>query len=102
MQVPPVQPRTLSSRPAVVDVGAAPVIGPRLDSEGAKPVSGNVDAKVTCAVLMLRIEPTADDSLAAIRERSKFGMAIAAMIRMIATTISSSISEKPFCLRMFS
>jgi hypothetical protein len=29
------------------------------------------------------------------RERSKFGMAIAAMIRMIATTISSSISEKP-------
>jgi hypothetical protein len=39
----------------------------------------------------------ADDSLAEIRARSKFGMAIAAMIRMIAT----SISEKPFCFRIF-
>jgi hypothetical protein len=29
------------------------------------------------------------------RERSRLGMAIAAMIKMIATTISSSISEKP-------
>jgi hypothetical protein len=27
-------------------------------------------------------------------------MAMAAMIRMIATTISSSINEKPFCLRI--
>jgi hypothetical protein len=27
-------------------------------------------------------------------------MAIAAMIRIIATTISNSISEKPFCLRI--
>ena len=49
-------------------------------------------------VLMVRIEPTADASLAAIFERSRFGMAIAAMIKMIATTISNSISEKPFCL----
>src|SRR5215472_12836307 len=31
------------------------------------------------------------------RERSKFGIAIAAMIKMIATTISNSIREKPFC-----
>src|SRR4029079_4443370 len=46
---------------------------------------------------MLRIEPTADASFAAIRERSKFGIAIAAMIKMIATTMSSSIREKPFC-----
>src|SRR5207245_775374 len=46
---------------------------------------------------MVRTEPTADDSLAAIFERSKFGMAIAAMIRIIATTISNSIGEKPFC-----
>jgi hypothetical protein len=45
---------------------------------------------------MVRSEPTADASLAAMRERSKFGMAIAAMIRMIATTMSSSMSEKPF------
>src|SRR3954462_5261277 len=49
---------------------------------------------------MVRIEPTADASFAAIRERRRFGMAIAAMIRMIATTINSSISENPFCLRM--
>src|SRR4029077_11247667 len=49
---------------------------------------------------MVRTEPTADDSLAAIFERSKFGMAIAAMIRMIATTISNSIREKPFCFFM--
>jgi hypothetical protein len=34
------------------------------------------------------------------RERSKLGIAIAAMIRMIATTINSSISEKPFCFFM--
>src|ERR1700729_3763834 len=49
---------------------------------------------------MVRTEATAEDSLAAIRARSKFGMAIAAMIRMMATTISSSISEKPFCFRI--
>src|SRR6266852_5307484 len=49
---------------------------------------------------MVRTEATADDSLAAIRARSKFGMAIAAMIRMLETTISNSISEKPFCFRI--
>src|ERR1700674_3738561 len=46
---------------------------------------------------MVRREPTADASFAAIRDRRRFGMAMAAMIRMIATTISSSIREKPFC-----
>ena len=44
---------------------------------------------------MLRTEPTAEASLADMRARIKFGMAIAAMIRMMATTISSSMSEKP-------
>jgi hypothetical protein len=43
----------------------------------------------------VRIEPMALDSLAARRERSKFGIAIAAMIAMIATTIISSMSVKP-------
>jgi hypothetical protein len=47
-------------------------------------------------VTIVRVEPTADASFAAIRARSKFGIAIAAMIRMMATTISSSMSEKPF------
>src|SRR5579862_4278734 len=44
---------------------------------------------------MLRMALPAEASLAAIRARSKLGMAIAAMIRMIATTISSSIRENP-------
>src|SRR5437762_8279127 len=49
---------------------------------------------------MVRREETAEDSLAAIFARSKLGMAMAAMIRMIATTISNSIREKPRCLFM--
>src|SRR5579872_1025786 len=46
---------------------------------------------------MCLTEAAADDSLAAILARNKFGMAIAAMMRMIATTISNSISENPVC-----
>src|SRR5271163_2860744 len=49
------------------------------------------------AVLMVRMEPTAEASFAAMRDRSRLGIAMAAMIKMIATTISNSISEKPFC-----
>jgi hypothetical protein len=49
---------------------------------------------------MVRTDPTAEASLAAILDRSKFGIAMAAMIRMMATTISNSINEKPFSLRM--
>src|SRR6266850_6426074 len=49
---------------------------------------------------MLLIEATPEAWFAEIRARIRFGIAIAAMIRIIATTISSSISEKPFCLRM--
>src|SRR4029077_8913823 len=51
---------------------------------------------------MVRTDATADDSLAAMRARRRFGIAIAAMIRMIATTINNSISEKPFCFFIFS
>jgi hypothetical protein len=51
--------------------------------------------------LIVRSDPTADASFAAILERSRLGMAIAAMIKMIATTINSSIREKPFCLFLF-
>src|ERR1700735_2752993 len=51
---------------------------------------------------MERSEPAADDSLAAMRARSRFGIAMAAMIKMIATTISNSISEKPFCFLFMS
>ena len=49
---------------------------------------------------MVRSELTADASFAAMRARSKLGIAMAAMIRIIATTISSSISEKPLFLRI--
>src|SRR6266496_5307896 len=52
------------------------------------------------ALLMARTEPTAEDSLAEIRARRRLGMAMDAMIRMMATTISNSINEKPFCLRI--
>src|SRR5260370_3335277 len=46
---------------------------------------------------MVRSEPTAEASLADIFDRSKFGIAMAAIIKMTVTTIKSSISEKPFC-----
>ena len=49
---------------------------------------------------MVRMEFTAEASCANMRERIKFGMAMAAMIRMIATTISSSMRENPFCFFM--
>src|SRR3954467_10181161 len=55
------------------------------------------------AVVICRIEATADDSLAEMRERRKFGIAMAAMIRMMATTMNNSMSENPPCVRfMFS
>ena len=38
---------------------------------------------------------------AAILASNRFGIAIAAIIRMIATTISNSINEKPLSLRIF-
>src|SRR5882724_1919568 len=41
---------------------------------------------------------TAEASLADMRELRKLGMAIAAMIKIIATTIRSSMSENPVCL----
>src|SRR6266852_7669428 len=51
---------------------------------------------------MERSEPTAEASLAAMRERIRFGMAMAATIRITATTISNSISEKPYCFERMS
>src|SRR5271169_1199883 len=50
------------------------------------------------AVFIVRSEATDEASFAEIRALSRFGMAMAAIIRMIATTIKSSISEKPFCV----
>src|SRR5690348_1140884 len=72
-----------------------PTPAPSMPSAFAKPMP-YVELYVTSAVRIVLSEPTADASFAAMRERSRFGIAIAAMIRMIATTINSSISEKPF------
>src|SRR5260370_26450354 len=55
---------------------------------------------MTAAVLIMRSEATAEASLARRRERRKLGIAIAEIIKMIDTTISSSIKEKPFCFRI--
>src|SRR6516225_4585351 len=74
--------------------------GPPKLASAVKPTLGYVVAKLTSAVLIVRSEPAAEDSLADILARIKFGMAMAAMIRMIATTISNSIREKPFCFFM--
>src|SRR6266550_4110681 len=51
--------------------------------------------KVTAAVLITRREATAEASLARRRDLRKLGTAIAAMIRITATTSSNSIKEKP-------
>src|SRR4051812_36159878 len=50
---------------------------------------------------MARSEPIADASLPDIRARSNPGTAIAAMMPIIATTISSSIRVKPLESRIF-
>src|SRR5712664_2818147 len=93
--------RTSSIRQEAVDTavvqGAAP---PRAAMVAANPTCGYVVEYVTSAVLMVRREPTAEASFAAIRDRRRLGIAMAAMIKMIATTISSSIREKPFCFFM--
>ena len=49
----------------------------------------------TLDVLIVRREPTAEASLEAIFALKRFGIAIAAIIKIIATTIKSSINEKP-------
>jgi hypothetical protein len=48
-----------------------------------------------------RIAAAADDSFAAILARNRLGIAMAAMIIMIATTISNSIKEKPLVVGVF-
>src|SRR5260370_23706345 len=89
-----------SIKQAAVATAAMQGEAPPRDGKSIEYPLPQLEEYVTSAVPMVRTEPTADDSLAAIFERSKFGMAMAAMIRMIATTIKSSIREKPFCFFM--
>src|ERR1051325_12066055 len=67
----------------------------------AYPPPPQLAAYVTCELLIARIEPIADASLPDIRARSNPGTAIAAMMPMIATTISSSMRVKPLDARIF-
>jgi hypothetical protein len=50
-------------------------------------------------VMIVRMDEIAEASFALIRERIRFGIATAAMTKIMATTISSSMSENPFCFR---
>jgi hypothetical protein len=50
---------------------------------------------VTSAVAILRTDDAAEDSLAAMRARNRFGIATGRDNQMIATTIRSSIKENP-------
>jgi hypothetical protein len=60
------------------------------------------DWKAACAEISVRMSPIVADSFAEMRARSKLGIAMAAMMPMIATTISSSIRVKPFCFFILS
>ena len=46
----------------------------------------------------MRIDANADDSLAATRAWTRFGIAMAVIARMMATAIINSTNEKPFGL----
>src|SRR5882672_12652547 len=92
--------RLSSSRQALVGVGEQGSVRPRSGSWTAYPTVGKALKYEVSAAVMLRIADAAEDSLADILARSRFGIAIAAMIKMIATTISNSIKEKPFCFRI--
>src|SRR6266545_6542024 len=92
--------RLSSSRQACVGAGVQEdAWWPRSWICAAYPTVGYVDEYAASAAVIVRIEAAADDSLLAILALSKFGIAITAMIKMMATTISSSIIEKPPSLR---
>src|SRR6184192_902976 len=74
---------------------------PRMSIVAAYMPFAQLAENVDCALLMARSDPIADASLPEMRARSRPGTAIAAMMPMIATTISSSIRVKPFWLRIF-
>lgn len=90
----------VSIKQAPVELGGVQDVPARAASVDAKPTVGYAELYEICAVFKVRIDATEDDSFAAIRARNRFGMAIAAIIKMIATTMSNSMSEKPFCFCM--
>src|SRR5262249_42315485 len=69
-----------------------------LDKQVSAPYVFAADWNAASAEITLRVSPIAAASFAETRARRRLGMAMAAMMPMIATTISSSISVKPFSL----
>src|SRR5436190_23277355 len=74
---------------------------PRPASDGEYAPCAQLDEYVDSAELIARSDPIAEASLPDIRARRRPGTAIAAMMPMIATTISNSMSVKPFAWRIF-
>src|SRR5437868_8308678 len=70
-------------------------------SDVAYPPPPQLDENAASPLLIARSDPIADASLPDMRARSSPGTAIAAMMPMIATTISSSMRVKPLALRIF-
>src|SRR5947209_8385060 len=70
-------------------------------SDVAYPPPPQLDENAASPLLIARSDPIADASLPDMRARSRPGIAIAAIMPMIATTISSSMRVKPFALRIF-
>jgi hypothetical protein len=89
---------TLSRKQAVAELGEQGAAPPRFVRTEAYPTAGYAELYEISAVAICRTELAAEDSLAAILARKRLGIAIAAMIKIIATTIRSSISEKPSTL----
>src|SRR3954471_3166803 len=99
-----------SAKPLLIALGACARSGlrkadppggplPRMSSDCAYLPLAQLAAKVPCALLIARSEPIAQASLPEMRARTRPGIAIAAMMPMIATTISSSMSVKPLSVR---
>src|SRR3954469_9208756 len=73
---------------------------PSVASDCAYMPFAQLAANVDWALLTARSEPMAEASLPEMRARRRPGTAIAAMMPLIATTISNSMRVKPFCFRL--
>src|SRR5207302_2303009 len=84
-------------RQAFVLVGLSQVLpwAPRFARLLAYPTSGKASLYISWAVLIVLTDETAAASLARILPCTRFGIAIAAMIKMTITTTRISTSEKP-------
>src|SRR5215217_4393423 len=67
----------------------------------AYPPCAQLDENAASPLVIARSDPIADASLPDMRARRRPGTAIAAIMPMIATTISSSIRVKPLASRIF-